>query len=180
VEKEQTKSLAERGQTTSNQTEPGQIQQDVTKPSILKKQTDSKVNSTESNKISILPKEKVLLSQPIANAGQQQIASSNSQVTLDASKSIDNDGTIISYLWTQVKGPKVLLAHPDKIKSTFQSPVVDNDTILIFRLVVKDNSGMNNSDTVGVKIVKVDESSVKGNKTAGIQLDKGVKMRNST
>ena len=50
---------------------------------------------------------------------------------------------------------------------------------------MKDNSGMNNSDTVGVKILKVDESSVKGNKTAGIQLDKdslgmGVKMRNST
>lgn len=207
VEKEQTKSLAERGQTASNQTEsalsqqdetisvipkrqtasnqtePSQNQQDETIPVIPKRQTE--LNSTESNKISVLPKEKVLPSRPVADAGQQQIVSANSQVTLDASKSIDNDGTIVSYLWTQVKGPKVLLAHPDKIKSTFQSPVDDKDTILIFRLVVKDNSGMINSDTVGVKILEVDENSVQGNKTAGIQLDKdsldmGVKMRNST
>jgi K319-like protein/Big-like domain-containing protein/calcineurin-like phosphoesterase family protein len=211
VEKEQTKSLAEREQATSNQTEPGQVQPDLTKPLIPerhtasnqtepgqiqpdltkpanpRKQTEANVNSTESNKISILPKEKVLPSRPIANAGQEQIASSNSQVTLDASKSIDTDGTIVSYVWTQVKGPKVLLAHPDKIQSTFQPPVLDKDTVLIFRLIVKDNSGLIDSDTIGVKILKVNESLWQENKTARIQTetdnpsrDSGIKMRNST
>ena len=104
---------------------------------------------------------------------------------MDASKSIDNDGTIVSYVWTQVKGPKVLLANPDKIQSTFQPPVLDNDTVLIFRLVVKDNTGLIDSDTVGVKILKVDESSRQENNTAGIQTDNpspdnGIKIRNST
>ena len=211
VEKGQTKSLAERGQATSDQTELGQVQPDLikpliperqtvsnqserpqippdlTKPSSPKKQTEANVNSTESNEISILPKEKVLPSRPIANAGQEQIAGSNSQITLDASKSIDNDGTIVSYLWGQVKGPKVLLNHPDKIKSTFQAPGLDKDTILIFRLVVKDNNGLIDSDTVGVKILKVDESLRQENNTAGIQTktdnpspDNGINMRNST
>ena len=58
----------------------------------------------------------------MADAGQQKIASPGSKVTLDASKSIDSDGSIISSLWTQVKGPRVILADPDKAKSTFQSP----------------------------------------------------------
>ncbi|MGI8834452.1 MAG: PKD domain-containing protein [Nitrososphaeraceae archaeon] len=87
---------------------------------------------------------------------------------MDAKKSIDNDGTIISYLWSQVRGPKVLLNHPDKIKSTFQAPGLDKDTILIFRLVVKDNNGLIDSDTVGVKILKVYESWRQENNTAGI------------
>ena len=70
VEKKQIKSLAEMGQATSNQSEPIQIQPGLTKPSSPKKQTEASVNSTESNKISILPKEKVLPSRPVANAGQ--------------------------------------------------------------------------------------------------------------
>ena len=134
-----------------------------------------------------MPKEKVLPSRPIANAGQQQIVGANSQVTLDASKSLDNDGTIVSYLWTQVKGPKVLLAHPDKIKSMFLPPAVDKDTVLVFRLVVKDNSGLIDFDTVGVKILKVDNSLRQENNTARIQTEtdnpspaNGIKMRNST
>ena len=49
------------------------------------------------------------------------------------------------------RGPKVLLNHPDKIKSTFQAPGLDKYTVLIFRLVVKDNNGLTDSDTVGVK-----------------------------
>jgi hypothetical protein len=211
AEKEQTKSLGERGEITSNQTKRSQIQQDITKPLIPerqstsnqseplqsqrdltkplipKNQTKANVDLTESNKIPILPKEKVLPGRPIANAGQQQIVGANSQVTLDASKSLDNDGTIVSYLWTQVKGPKVLLAHPDKIKSMFQPPAVDKDTVLVFRLVVKDNSGLIDFDTVGVKILKVDNSLRQENNTARIQTEtdnpspaNGIKMQNST
>ena len=119
--------------------------------------------------------------------GRQQIVGANSQVTLDASKSLDNDGTIVSYLWTQVKGPKVLLAHPDKIKSMFLPPAVDKDTVLVFRLVVKDNSGLIDFDTVGVKILKLDNSLGQENNTARIQTEtdnpspaNGIKMRNST
>jgi hypothetical protein len=211
AEKEQTKSLGERGEITSNQTERSQIQQDITKPLIPerqstsnqseplqsqrdltkplipKNQTEANVDLTESNNIPILPKEKVLPSRPIANAGQQQIVGANSQVTLDASKSLDNDGTIVSYLWTQVKGPKVLLAHPDKIKSMFLPPAVDKDTVLVFRLVVKDNTGLIDFDTVGVKILKVDNSLRQENNTARIQTEtdnpspaNGIKMQNST
>ena len=111
-------------------------------------------------------------SRPIANAGQQQIVGANSQVTLDASKSVDKDGTIVSYLWTQVKGPKVLLAHPNNIKSIFLPPAVDKDTVLVFRLVVKDNSGFIDFDTVGVKILrKVDNSLRQENNTARIQTE---------
>ena len=117
AQKEQTKSLGERGEITSNKTERSQIQQDITKPLIPerqstsnpseplrsqqdltkplipKNQTEANVDLTELNKIPILPKEKVLPSRPIANAGQQQIVGANSQVTLDASKSVDKDGT---------------------------------------------------------------------------------------
>ena len=182
-----TKPLIAERQTPLNQSKPLQIQPDLTKPSSPRKQTEAAVNSTESNKIPILPKVKVLPSRPIANAGQERIAGSNSQIMLDASKSMDNDGTLVSYLWSQVKGPKVLLNHPDKIKSTFQAPGFDKDTILIFRLVVKDNDGLIDTDTVGVKILKVDNSLRQENSTAGIQTesdkpspDNGIKMRNST
>lgn len=181
-----TKPLITKRQAPSNESQPLQVQPDLTKPVGPRKQTEPLLNTTKSNKISILPKEKVLPIRPIANAGQQQIVGANSQVTLDASKSIDNDGTIVSYLWTQVKGPKVLLGHPDKIKSIFRAPDIDKDIVLVFRLVVRDNSGLIDSDTVGVTIPKTDELRQENN-SARIQTEtenpppaNGIKMRNST
>jgi hypothetical protein len=181
-----TKPLIPERQAPSNESHPLQVQPDLTKPLGPRKQTEPSVNTTESNKILGLPKEKIQLpSRPIANAGQDQITISNSLVTLDASKSTDKDGRVVSYLWSQVQGPKVLLNHPDKAKPTFQSPSLNTDTIIAFRLVVKDNNGLVDSDTVGVKVLKAAQSLRQDNSTIRILPDKpspenGFNMRNSS
>jgi hypothetical protein len=134
----------------------------------------------------ILPKEKIHPpTRPIANAGQDQVTAPNSLVTLDASKSSDKDGRIVSYLWLQVKGPKLLLNHPDEVKPSFQSPALDTNTLLVFRLIVKDSNGFVDSDTVGVKVLKAAQFSSHYNSTVrnlpdNPPIENGFKIRNST
>ena len=169
AEKEQTKSLGERGEITSNQTERSQIQQDITKPLIPerqstsnqseplqsqrdltkplipKNQTEANVDLTKDTKKNVKPIVKNI--QPEANAGKNQIAPEGSQVILDGSKSKDRDGKIESYRWQQILGPgtKVALDNPNNIEANFISPQVSHDTILVFKLTVIDDKGSSDS-----------------------------------
>ena len=84
---------------------------------------------------------------PVANAGpDQDTVVSGSTVTLDASGSTDNDGSIVSYTWTRTGGTGGAITLSD---ATAQKPTFIADTLLgnatpvthIFSLTAKDEDG---------------------------------------
>ena len=84
---------------------------------------------------------------PVANAGpDQDTVVSGSTVTLDASGSTDNDGSIISYAWTRTGGTGGAITLSD---ATAQKPTFTADTLLvnatpvthIFSLTATDEDG---------------------------------------
>jgi hypothetical protein len=87
---------------------------------------------------------------PIANAGDDQNVNFSSSVSLSGAKSVDLDGEIKTYQWTQTKGTKVVLKNPKTVSPTFTSP--KKNTTLIFKLTVKDNKNASATDTVTVNV----------------------------
>lgn len=87
---------------------------------------------------------------PIANAGEDQNVNFSSNVTLSGAKSVDPDGEIKTYQWTQIKGSKVVLKNPKTSSATFTSP--KKNTTLIFRLTVKDNKNVSATDTITINV----------------------------
>lgn len=71
---------------------------------------------------------------------------------LDASSSLDEDGTVVAYEWRQVAGPVVELAGADTALASFVAPQVDVETTLLFRLVVTDDRGERNALDVEVVV----------------------------
>lgn len=94
---------------------------------------------------------------PLAKAGSDQTVIEGSQVLLDGSASSDHDkGSKISFLWEQISPalPKIKLVQgqKDSPKATFQAPSLERDTILTFRLTVKDDNGGKSLDLVRVLV----------------------------
>jgi hypothetical protein len=98
---------------------------------------------------------------------------------LNASKSYDPDGKVISYLWTQISVPIVVLSTPNSASTTFTAPSVTKDTSLTFRLTVKDNGGASSNATTGVlvrnvnipPIAKAGKDQTVNENTTGVKLD---------
>jgi hypothetical protein len=90
-----------------------------------------------------------------ANAGRDKIVREGTLFTLDASKSQDVDGRIVSYEWKQTSGPSVLLEHSNLAKISLNAPSVDQDNSIEFQLTVTDDLGQFNSDVVVVKVLDV-------------------------
>lgn len=88
---------------------------------------------------------------PIANAGSDMAVWTNSSVTLDGSGSLDPDGRIVSYAWSQIAGPSVTLSNADSPTATFTAPEIE--TQLSFKLTVTDDSSATDLDTVDVKVL---------------------------
>ncbi len=77
---------------------------------------------------------------PVADAGPDQGVFSSDLVTLDGSDSYDpNNDLPLSYAWTQVGGPGVVLSSPTISQPTFTAP--DLTAVLTFSLVVTDSLG---------------------------------------
>ena len=87
--------------------------------------------------------------EPIANAGINQTVEIGSQVTIDGSSSVDPDGTIETYSWTQTAGATVALSSTDQATVTFTAPAVVDS--LSFTLTVTDNDGSTGYATIFVK-----------------------------
>lgn len=104
--------------------------------------TDNKgATATAQVTITVKPAVVVANQPPVASAGTAQtITLPLNKVTLDASASKDPDGSIASYLWSQVSGP---------VNATFSSKTISNPTIsnmttagtYVFQVVVTDNKG---------------------------------------
>jgi hypothetical protein len=80
-----------------------------------------------------------ITSQPIANAGPNQVVSQGSLVTLVGTGSSSNGGTIVSYLWVQTSGTPVSLNGASTAAPTFTAPAAT--TSLTFSLTVTDSTG---------------------------------------
>jgi hypothetical protein len=85
----------------------------------------------------------------LANYGQQ--------VSLVATGSNDEDGTISSFSWEQLNGETVTLLGKDKSIATFTAP--SGETTLEFQLTVVDNKGQTDRATVQVNVREIDAES---------------------
>jgi minor extracellular protease Epr len=82
---------------------------------------------------------------PVADAGADQHVGVNKLVTLDASRSTDADGDILSYSWTQTGGPGITLVGVNSIKATFTPSITGNYS---FRLAVNDGNAFSLDEVV--------------------------------
>ena len=83
---------------------------------------------------------------PLADAGEDQNVTAGETVALDGSASVDYDGDILSYRWTQTGGTIVILDDPAAVNPSFTAPPVDSQgEILIFKLVITDDGGLKSS-----------------------------------
>ena len=88
---------------------------------------------------------------PISDAGLDKAVLRLLTVTLDGSASSDPDGTILTYLWTQISGTSVALSDASVSQPTFMAPDAVLET-LIFELSVSD--GVDSvADTVTITVV---------------------------
>ena len=87
---------------------------------------------------------------PTANAGPDQTVACGALVNLDGTGSTDSDGTIASYAWTQTGGTSVTLTGADTATPSFTAPTALAS--LTFELMVTDNDGAPDTDTVVISV----------------------------
>jgi len=83
---------------------------------------------------------------PIANAGPD-ITTTERVVPISGSQSTDADGTITSYVWSKVSGPRGSIVDSRQAKTRVS---LTSDGTYIFQLTVTDNDGATNSDTITI------------------------------
>ncbi len=89
---------------------------------------------------------------PVANAGNNlTITEPVNSVTLNGSSSFDPDGTIQSYLWSEVSGPSTAIMSNSGTVSPAVSGLVVG--VYVFQLLVTDNDGATNTDKVTVNVL---------------------------
>jgi len=112
----------------------------------------------------------IVNSTPVASAGTDISADGGNTVSLDSSSSIDADGTIVSYLWTQTSGDTVALSSRTSAAPSFVAP--DSNQVLTFSLVITDNDGATSlADTVNVTVTARRSFSSSGGGGGGCSLN---------
>jgi len=89
---------------------------------------------------------------PTANPGVHQLKPlAGGSVTLNGSGSTDSDGTIVSYIWSQIEGPSAIISNAGAAVTSVAIPAqVGGTNLYRFSLVVTDNSGASATGTVMV------------------------------
>jgi hypothetical protein len=126
------------GTTAENNVLPFMIDSDPGKNNIHKISQFSDDNTFEvpatSTQLEIL--------KPVAEPGWLQSVKSNDLVELDGSTSFDPNNSELTYAWTQVMGPDVILDDNLSEKPTFTAPKTSKDVYLTFQLVVSNEYGI--------------------------------------
>jgi hypothetical protein len=89
---------------------------------------------------------------PSANAGDDQNVFSSQAVSLNGSGS-DQDGDTLSFSWSQLSGPAVVLTDPGDGNASFTAPAVTVETSMVFRMDVTDGKGGAASDEVTITVM---------------------------
>lgn len=99
------------------------------------------------------PKPKPKLQKPSVVAGPDQSVKEKLKVTISSTAS-DPDGNITSYQWRQISGASAQLDSTDQSELSFIAPVIGSPEtkLLTFELVVTDNDGLTDADTVTVDV----------------------------
>ena len=87
---------------------------------------------------------------PIANAGPDQNVQAEATVTLNGSASTSQTASPLSFAWTQIQGPPVILTGADTANPTFTAPNLS--IVLTFQLIVSDENGVSSPDTVNITV----------------------------
>jgi len=87
---------------------------------------------------------------PSADAGDDQQVGYSSVVILDGTQSSDTNGEVDGFLWEQLSGDPVSVFSADQAIATFYSPNIE--TALSFVLLVFDEQGLSDKDTVNIFI----------------------------
>jgi hypothetical protein len=103
---------------------------------------------------------------PVADAGDDQQVLEGAEVSLHGSGT-DQDGTIVSYNWTQTGGTPVSLSGASTQTATFTAPTYEPEDplhqtgeALVFRLTVTDNDGDTDTDDVIINVSNVNQPPV--------------------
>lgn len=91
---------------------------------------------------------------PVVNAGEDLTIKEKYKVTL-SSVATDSDGSIVSYLWQQISGPKVQLNSTDKAELTFTAPEIIESKTLVLKVSVTDDDGLTASDEITVNLIEL-------------------------
>ncbi len=126
------------GTTMDNNVLPFKIDSNPGKNNIQKTSQLSDDNTVESPAAST----QLEILKPVAEPGWLQSAKSNDMVELDGSTSFDPNNSELTYVWTQVMGPDVILDDNLSEKPTFTAPKTSKDVNLTFQLVVSNEYGI--------------------------------------
>ncbi|MBN1116298.1 MAG: hypothetical protein JXA77_03770, partial [Bacteroidales bacterium] len=94
---------------------------------------------------------------PVADAGSDIEAASETTVSLDGSGSSDSEGSSLTYSWTSLDG--IILSGAATVNPQFIVPVVTEDTEFRFVLVVNDGETDSKPDTV-IVFVDFEETNI--------------------
>src|ERR671910_610350 len=85
---------------------------------------------------------------PIANAGLDQVITTNQNIVLDASASFDPEGKISSYLWKQTGTSEGKIKSSNSMIYSFPIPEGLEEKSLEFKLIVMYEKGQKDTDTI--------------------------------
>ena len=88
---------------------------------------------------------------PTAYSGDDQEVVSGDRVTL-AGRGTDPEGETLTYWWEQRRGETLALENAGTATATFTAPTVAAETVLRFRLTVRDPHGARHRDSVDITV----------------------------
>ena len=98
---------------------------------------------------------------PDVNVDEPVNSLGNDSITLDASGSTIESGSIASYLWTQIDGPDVTLTNANTATPSFMLPQVNQGgASLVFQVTCTSDLGTQSSDTLTVSVSDVNRAPI--------------------
>lgn len=114
--------------------------------------SDGELTATDEVEVLVLARVESASIGPIADAGTDQTVDGGVSVTLDARDSTGDAGQDLTYEWTQVEGPSVVLSNATSSIAAFAAPVVTGaDAALVFEVLVR-QGGLLAADEVTVVV----------------------------